>query len=395
MLLLLFFQCFFSNLWTSDLSSGFGSLIGSPSWRPKFRVHWTLSFAGAFGCFAAMFMFNPGATFIAIFISISVYLFMKRRGLKAHWGDMKYGIIMLMVQFGLYKLAKKQPYEKTWRPNILVLSGSPTSCWYLIEIANAISHGYGLLTVASILPKKHVSSQRKENIGKTISNYLEERKVKAFVKVYPADDLMNGISTLIKGYGFGPIEPNTILLGETEEEKYLIPFGGFVKIVYEEKRNLIIVKEGEIPSDTKKDRRIDVWWDKKSKNAGLILALAYLLNTSPSWPRSKLIFKSIISSEENRDNTEKVLRLFLEEARVEANVEVILGDKEDIFHAIKEHSSTADFVFLGLRPPAPEETIEEYSLYLSEIIQKTRGIPPTAYVLSSEDVKFQRMFSSI
>jgi amino acid transporter len=378
-----------------NLSAGFGRLIGSPSWRPKFRVHWGLSFTGAFGCFAAMFMINPGATFIAIFISISVYLLMKRRGLKAHWGDMKYGIIMLMVQFGLYKLAKKQPDEKTWRPNILVLSGSPTSRWYLIEIANAFSRGYGLLTVASILPEKHVPSQRREQIEKTISNYLEEQKVKALVKVYPANDLINGMSTLIEGYGFGPIEPNTILLGETEEEKNLIPFADLVKTIYGEKRNLIIVKEGEIPSDTKKDRRIDVWWNQKSKNAGLVLALAYLLSTSPSWHHSKLIFKTIISSEDNRTNTEKGLRTFLEEGRIGADVQVILGDKEDIFHIIKEHSSEADFVFLGLRPPASEETNEEYRQYLKDIIQKTRGMPPTAYVLSSEEVEFQKMFSSI
>jgi solute carrier family 12 sodium/potassium/chloride transporter 2 len=377
-----------------NLSAGFGRLIRSPSWRPKFRVHWVLSFAGAFGCFAVMFMINPGATFIAIFISISVYLLMKRRGLKAHWGDMKYGIIMLMVQLGLYKLAKKHPDEKTWRPNILVLSGSPTARWYLIEIANAISHGYGLLTVASILPEKHVSPQRRENIEKTISNYLEERKVKALVKVYPADNLMNGISTLIEGYGFGPIEPNTILLGETEEEKNLIPFAGFVKMVYEDKRNLIIVKEGEIPSDTKKDRRIDVWWNQKSKNAGLILSLAYLLNTSPSWPRSKLILKTIISSKDDLTNTEKGLRTFVEEGRLEADVDVILSDKDNIFHIIKEHSSTADFVFLGLRPPASEETNEEYSQYLKDIMQKTQGMPPVAYVLSSEAVDFQKIFSS-
>ncbi len=340
-------------------------------------------------------MINPGATFIAIFVSLAVYTLMKRRGLKAHWGDMKYGIIMLMVQFGLYKLAAKKPDEKSWRPNILVLSGSPTARWYLIEIANAISHGYGLLTIASILPEKHVSSQRRENIEKTISNYLEERKVRALVKVYPADDLMKGISTLIEGYGFGPIEPNTILLGETEEEKNLVSFAGLIKMIHEHKRNLIIVKEGQIQSDTKKVRRIDVWWGQKGNNAGLILALAHLLNTSPSWPRSKLILKTIISSEDDRANTERGLRRFVEEGRLEADVEVILGDKENIFHIIKEHSSTADFVFLGLRPPAPEETIDEYGLYFRDFIQKTRGIPPMAYVLSSEDVEFQRIFSSI
>jgi solute carrier family 12 sodium/potassium/chloride transporter 2 len=378
-----------------NLSAGFGKLIGSPSWRPKFRVHWAFSFAGAFGCFASMFMIDPGSTFIAIFVSIGVYALMKQRRLKSHWGDMKYGIIMLMVQFGLYKLAAKKPDAKTWRPNILVLSGAPTSRWHLIEIANAISHGRGLLTVASILPEKHISGKREEDIEKTISNYLKERKVQALVKVYPSDDLLTGISTLIKVYGFGPLEPNTILLGETEEEQHLVPFAELIKIIYENKRNVIIVKEGEIPGDDKKQRRIDVWWAQKGNNAGLILALAHLLNTSPSWPRSKLILKTIIFSENERLTAQKVLQTFVDQGRLEAEVEVMLEEKSGIFDTIKKHSVDADFVFLGLRPPAPEETIEEYSQYYKNIIQQTRIIPPMAYVLSSEDIDFQKIFSSI
>jgi amino acid transporter len=83
-----------------NLTAGFGNLIGSPAWRPKFRIHWGISFAEAFGCFAAMFMINPGATFIAIFFSITVYILIKRLRLKAHWGDMKYAILMFMIQFG-------------------------------------------------------------------------------------------------------------------------------------------------------------------------------------------------------------------------------------------------------------------------------------------------------
>jgi len=156
-----------------NLSAGFGRLINSPSWRPSFRLHWGFSFIGAFGCFACMFMINPGATFAALFISTGIYAITKRRRLKASWGDMKYGILMLMIQFGLYRLSSKKPNIETWRPHILVLSGSPRTRWYLIEIANAISHGYGLLTVAAVLPEKHISYERKENMERTIRSYLK------------------------------------------------------------------------------------------------------------------------------------------------------------------------------------------------------------------------------
>lgn len=378
-----------------NLSAGFGKLIGSPSWRPTFRVHWGISFAGAFGCLAAMFMISPGATFIALFVSSAVYILMKRRGLKARWGDMKYGIVMLLVQFGLYKLAKEKPDEITWRPNILVLSGAPTSRWYLIEFAYAISHGHGLLTVASIMPEKHVNGQRSEDMERTISNYLEEKNIQALVKVYPADDLMSGVSSLIKGYGFGPVEPNTVLFGETEEEKNILPFVWLIKMVYENKRNVVIVKERQQPTSLKKARHIDVWWAQKGQNAGLVLVLAHLLNTSPTWQKSKIIMKTIIFSEEDREDTEKGLRAFLEQGRLDAEVEVILGDKSNIFSTIKDQSLDADFVFIGLRPPAPDEPIEEYTQYYSNLVQMSSGVPPTAYVLAAEDINFQKIFSSL
>lgn len=378
-----------------NLSAGFGRLIGSPSWRPKFMIHWGLSFAGAFGCFAVMFMINPGATFLAIFVSIVVYSLMKRRHLKSQWGDLKYGILMLMVQFGLYKLSTKKPNIETWRPNILVLSGSPTSRWYLIEIANAISHGYGLLTVAAIVPEKHVSYQRKQNIEKTICNYLEEKKVKALVKIYPADDVLTGISSLIKGYGFGPVEPNTILIGETEEENNLVSFAELIKMIHENKRNVVIVKEAQREKENTKGRRIDVWWGQKGNNAGLILALAHLLSTSPLWQSSRLVLRTIIMSEADQSDTEEGLRTFVEQGRLAADVETVLIEDADLFGTIAKHSKDADFVFMGLHPQAPEETFEEYSQYLKNIIQKTQGVQYIAYVLSSEDIEFKKIFSTM
>jgi amino acid transporter len=378
-----------------NLSAGFGRLIGSPSWRPKFRVHWGLSFAGAFGCFAAMFMINPGATFIAIFVSSIVYTLMKHRRLKSHWGDLKYGILMLLVQFGLYNLSTKKPNLETWRPNILVLSGAPTSRWYLIALANAISHGYGLITVAAILPEKHLSYQRKQNLEKTISNYLKERKVKALVKVYPADDVLTGISSLVKGYGFGPVEPNTILLGETEEENNLVSFAELIKMIHENKRNVVLVKEAQREKENTKARRIDVWWGQKGNNAGLILALAHLLSTSPLWQSSRLALRTIIMSEADQSDTEEGLRTFVEQGRLAADVQTVLIEDADLFGTIAKHSKDADFVFMGLHPPAPEETFEEYSRYLKNIIQKTQGVQYIAYVLSSEDIEFKKIFSSL
>ena len=49
-----------------NLSAGLEGLIASPSWRPRFKVHYSVSLLGGALCFAAMLMINAGATLIII-----------------------------------------------------------------------------------------------------------------------------------------------------------------------------------------------------------------------------------------------------------------------------------------------------------------------------------------
>jgi len=378
-----------------NLSAGFGTLIRSPAWRPKFRIHWALSFAGGFGCFASMFMINPGATFVSIFISIAVYAFIKRKRLKMKWGDMKYGILMLMIQFGLYKLSERKANIESWRPNILVLSGTPSTRWYLIEIANAISQGRGFLTVAAVVPQKNSSPRRKEEMEKAITSYLQERKVMAMVKVFPADDVIGGISALIKGYGFGPIEPNTILIGETAQDSNLLGYAELISMLHEAKKNVVIVKEGAIPKDGDKDRQIDIWWGQKGENAGLILALAHLLKISKYWRSAKIVLKTIYSADDDQKDIELGLLTFVEKGKLNVSVETVLSEEQNLFSTIEKVSRDADFIFMGLRPPLPDEPAEQYGEYLRNIFQSTKRIPSVAYVMASEGLDFKKMYLSV
>ncbi len=166
-------------------------------------------------------------------------------------------------------------------------------------------------------------------------------------------------------------------------------------MIHENKRNVIIVKEEQIRQDVSKDRRIDVWWGQRSKNKGLILALSHLLSTSHQWRKSRLILKTMVSSPNDQVEAEKGLQTFVEQGRIDAEVETALIENSDTFNTIENNSKDADFVFIGLRYPSPEESVAEYSQYLKDIFQKTQGIPCIAYVLSSEEIEFKRIFSSI
>ena len=74
-------------------------------------------------------------------------------------------------------------------------------------------------------------------------------------------------------------------------------------------------------------------------------------------------------------------------------------DKGKVFEKIKEVSQNAELVFLGIDPPKIEKFLEnkdayvkEYADYYVSLLEKTEGFPPTAIILSAEDIKFSEIF---
>ncbi|PIQ81941.1 MAG: Na-K-Cl cotransporter [Candidatus Omnitrophica bacterium CG11_big_fil_rev_8_21_14_0_20_64_10] len=390
-LLTLFFLTAYGLL---NLSAALEGVIGSPAWRPEFRCPWPLSMLGALLCLVLAFMISPGGTFLATLVTGGVYSLMRRRQMKAYWGDMRYGILTLLARFSLYRMARREPTARTWRPNILVLSGSPSARWYLIALADAISHGKGFLTVAAIVPER-VPDDRVENLGDSIEEYLTKRRVPALVKLQTADDVLEGACALVKTYGFGPLEPNTILLGETEQAHNVAGYVRLIRMVAGTRRNLIVVREGDESPQLSGETRIDLWWSHTSQNASLMLALAHLLRTSPEWMNARLILKTIVDSAEDQPEATRGLADFLKRSRVEAEVQVLVREKgAEVFQTIRRSSSGASLVFIGMRAPEPDEAAESYSRYYEELLSHTDGFPPIAMVLASEDIEFDRIFAS-
>lgn len=377
-----------------NVCATFEGLIGSPSWRPQFDTPWWLSATGAFACFATMFMIDAGSTFIALFVSLGVYSMLRRRHLKSYWGDLRHGILMLGARYFLYRLTEIAPNERTWRPNLLVLSGSPSERWYLIALADAISQGKGFLTVAAVIPERAANQGRLLALRTSIRGYLSGRGVPALVKVQTAQDKWDGMERLITTYGLEVIAPNTILLGETEESKDFSRFVRLVRLVSNLGRNLIVVREPDEPPRRAGRLRIDMWWRAGSANSGLILALAHLLQMSPEWNEARIFLHMAIDNDGDRTKLQDGLASHFEKSRVDVDIRVHVHTG-DIFELMKRASSGANLVLIGLKKPSAKETQASYAKYYEELLKKTEGLPPTTFVLASENVDFDQLFSSV
>ncbi|MDF7801621.1 hypothetical protein P4C99_19240 [Pontiellaceae bacterium B1224] len=373
-----------------NLSAGLEGLIESPSWRPKFKVHYGISLLGAAGCFTVMLMIDAGATLVAITTISIVFYLVKRRRLNAHWIDMRYGILTLLVRFAIHRLNKLKPDERTWRPNIMALSGSPKSRWHLVEMAHSLTQHSSALTVASILPVEDWSAEKVQSMETSMREYLEKREVDAMVKIFPSPNMLSGAKALVRAYGYGPLVPNTILLGDTEDRSNFSDFAELIQLVYRTQRNLIMLRESEIKLSEEAEE-IHVWWGGNKDNIGLILTLAYQIQKSPVWKQSKLILKTIVDTEDERDAAKERLENFIEEQRIPAVADVLIKDLPSFYDMIRKSSTEAGLVFMGMRPPNEDETHEEYGRYYGNLMEASKEMPPLAFVLAAEAIEFRRV----
>ena len=378
-----------------NLSAGLEALIGGPAWRPSFRVPWWTSILGFVACVAAMLMINAGATFVALFVTALVYHAVQRRQLRARWGDVWYGVLVLVVRRALEALARRRPNARSWNPNVLVLTGTPSTRWHLVVIGRALAGENGLLTVATVVPNAGSEhSDRVDDIRRAIEHYLEAQQVPALVKVDTAADVSDGLIALVKSYGFGPLIPNTVLLGEAETPSDPIKHAELLSLVQQRQRNLIIVHEAEGLPVLQEARRIDIWWRGHRGNFGLMLALTFLLKKHEVWARAQIIVWRIVESEDDVASATMELNGLLADARFAAQVQVVCQDG-DPFRIIRRQARQADLLFMGLRPREKDESLEEYASYYASLARHTDGLPPTALVTAGEKVDLHRLFAGV
>lgn len=373
-----------------NLSAGLEGLIGSPTWRPKFRFPWWGSLLGALACFSTMLMIDIIATFAALIVTGFLYFIMKRREIRSHWGDTQSGILMLLVRFAIERLLNQKPDERNWRPNVLVFSGSPQTRWHLIELAHALARGTSYLTLATVVPNENWTSERVGSLRKSITDYLQKRNVQAMVKLFPSNEILPGAEALVKGYGFGPLEPNTIVMGETRRPEQITAYTQFIQLCYKMNRNLVMVRTLDEDDGLPSQPRIDIWWRGGQANIGLMITCAYLLTRGGRWANARIVLKRLIRDESERKEIMNYLQNFKAEHRLNLELEILIMDNPDPLAMIHRSSADASLVFMGMKQPDPKEEAGVYQEYYRQMITNTTGLP-LALVLSSENIDFSEI----
>ena len=364
-----------------NAAAGIERLLDSPSFRPEFKVHWSFSLLGAIGCLSVMFLINALATVSAFIFVIIIFLWLQSREMKSAWGDLSKGIWMALIRAGLMRISINTE-AKTWRPNPLVLSGAPTTRWHLIDFANSITHNRGIMTIATVLSGNNVGPARQKKMEERIREFLNKRSIQALVRVITAPNAFKGSEDLVKSYGLGALVPNTIILGDSENKEIRKQYCDMISHFHDQKRNIIIIHDND-ENIFRNRKKIDLWWGGLKGNGGLMMILAYLLQSSRSWWDADVTIKMMVPNEAAADDAKQNLSKIIKKLRTGAGYEIIVSNGASFNEVLHKSSRDADLIFMGMAEPD-----KNFVDYYEQIQKRLQNLPTTVMVLAGEEISY-------
>lgn len=352
---------FLATYGTMNLAAGIEKLIGNPSYRPTFNLHWSLSLLAAVGCFGTMLLINVPATLVVVAIIVLVFVMLQRRSLKTEFGDLRSGIWASVARHSLLKLEAAPKRTKNWRPNVIAFTGQPRNRKHLVKIGRWLLRGQGILSFVEIVvgdvEKLAISGIRHQRRD-TIAEFLREQEVDGFAECQIARDFFEGAITVAQSHGLAGLEPNTILMGLSETPEGLAKQQALIP-VFSSLRKSVLLLSYDAERGYGNHDRIDVWWGGKSRNGELMLLLAHIIRSHRDWAGAKVRLLQIIDDERDLDSTRERLTTLLAEVRVKASAKpVVRREGESVADAIGRTSGDADLSIIGMQMPGDTDAKE-------------------------------------
>ncbi|MBN2495947.1 MAG: Na-K-Cl cotransporter [Deltaproteobacteria bacterium] len=373
---------FLTTYGVTNLVAGMERVVGNPSFRPRFRVHWAVSLLGAAGCFWVMFLINAQATVIALAIVAVIYAVLKRRSISGTWGDLRSGIWFAALRFCLLKLEQSGSHPRNWKPNLMVFSAGTASHAHLLELAGWLGQEKGLTTIMTLLPgdvHAQLADGSARQIQEKLDVYLEGRELTAFAKAVAVEDFYEGARVVAQSHGIGALRSNLALFGWSDSETKAEVFASLVRDFVHLKTSVILLKHDEQRGFGRR-RQIDVWWGGLEHNGSLMVLLAHMVSLSDEWRGCKVRLLQVATEQGDLRRSERELAHMLEDARIRA-MPCILPPCEDgasIQEVIRRESAAADLVVLGLRFPEPGRERE----FMGRMTSFMQDLPTTLLVRS-------------
>ncbi|XP_042219098.1 bumetanide-sensitive sodium-(potassium)-chloride cotransporter-like isoform X2 [Homarus americanus] len=163
-------------------------------------------------CLAVMFLVDWITALITFLVIIALYLFVSYRNPDVNWGSSTQAQTYISALKTTLDLNTVEEHVKNFRPQLLVLTGSPGSRPPLLDFAQSITKNISLLACGHVM--QGPQSQRVRNsLSRQAYSWLHRHKIRAFYSLVEGNSLEEGARNLFQLVGLGKLRPNTVLLG--------------------------------------------------------------------------------------------------------------------------------------------------------------------------------------
>ncbi|CAG0889507.1 unnamed protein product [Darwinula stevensoni] len=159
-----------------------------------------------------MFMIQWEVALATFGIIMTFYLLVHYRKPEANWGSSTQAQVYSTALKNSHALNKTAEHVKNYRPQLLILSGPPSSRPSLLDFAYLLTKANSLLIVGHVAkgPMKHSERATLIQMGNA---WLQRHGIKSFYDIAVSDRFDWGAKSLLQLSGLGKLRPNIILLG--------------------------------------------------------------------------------------------------------------------------------------------------------------------------------------
>ncbi|OXU28442.1 hypothetical protein TSAR_008414 [Trichomalopsis sarcophagae] len=209
-----FFLAAYTLVNFSTFHASFTKPIG---WRPTFKYYnmW-LSLVGSILCVSVMFLISWWTALITLSVVLALYLVVSYRKPDVNWGSTTQAQTYNNALTAVQQLDRVEEHVKNYRPQILVLTGKPSSRSSLLDFAQHITKNQSLLVCGHIVQSPLPHKTRAMMLAKTTA-WLRSNKVKAFYSLVDGASYQDGATSLMQACGLGKMRPNILLMGYKQD----------------------------------------------------------------------------------------------------------------------------------------------------------------------------------
>ncbi|KAL8575172.1 hypothetical protein ACOMHN_042482 [Nucella lapillus] len=189
------------------------SMTNTPGWRPGFRYYneW-VSLLGFVICIVVMFLISWPMALVCAFIISSFCMYLKQVKPDVNWGSSGQAhVYRKALKFAL-KLLRTEDHIKTYRPQVLVLTGEPEIRPILVDFVSHITKNVGLMVCGNVMVGQQTEHLR-PLLSSDMDHFFNARKARSFYNCTSAPSFRLGVQSMLQNVGIGKFKPNVLIMG--------------------------------------------------------------------------------------------------------------------------------------------------------------------------------------